>query len=73
MGLLGLKENDADFAEPMRALARALAPYRTTAILIHHAGKGTEAERASTASRGSTAITAAASRVVQLAWLNEKD
>ena len=72
-GPLGLKENDADFAEPMRALARALAPHRTTAILIHHAGKGNEAERASTASRGSTAITAAASRVVQLAWLNEKD
>lgn len=72
-GPLGLKENDADFAEPMRALARALAPYRTTTILIHHAGKGNEAERASTASRGSTAITAAASRIVQLAWLKEKD
>ena len=72
-GPLGLKENDADFAEPMRALARALAPHKVTTILIHHAGKGNEGERASTASRGSTAITAAASRVIQLAWLNEKD
>ena len=72
-GPLGLKENDADFAEPMRALARASAPHKVTTILIHHAGKGNEGERASTASRGSTAITAAASRVIQLAWLNEKD
>ena len=72
-GTLGLKENDADFAEPMRALARALTPHKVTTILIHHAGKGNEDERASTASRGSTAITAAASRVIQLAWLNEKD
>ena len=72
IGPLGLKENDADFAEPLRALSRAVEKYGATTIVLHHAGKGNEGERATTASRGSTAITAAVSRVIQLAWVDDK-
>jgi len=71
-GPLGLKENDADFAEPLRALARAMQHYRVTTILLHHSGKGNEDQRGSTASRGTTDIAAAVSRIVQLAWVAEK-
>lgn len=73
VGPLGLKENDADFAEPLRALSREMEKHRVTTIVLHHAGKGNEGERATTASRGSTAITAAVSRIVQLAWVDDKN
>ena len=73
IGPLGLKENDADFAEPLRALSREMEKHRVTVIVLHHAGKGNEGERATTASRGSTAITAAVSRIVQLAWVDDKN
>ena len=72
-GPLGLKENDADFAEPLRALSRAMEKHRVTTIVIHHAAKGSEDQRGSTSSRGTTAIAAAVSRIVQLAWVAEKD
>lgn len=71
-GPLGLKENDADFAEPLRALSREMEKHRVTTIVLHHAGKGKEGERGTTASRGNTAVTAAVSRIVQLAWVDEK-
>jgi len=71
-GPLGLKENDADFAEPLRALSREMEKHRVTTIVLHHSGKGKESERGSTASRGSTAVTAAVSRIIQLAWVDEK-
>ena len=45
---LGQKENDADFAEPLRGLTRAVEKYRATTIFLHHAGKGNEGERATT-------------------------
>lgn len=72
-GPLGLKENDADFAEPLRALSREMEKHRVTTIVLHHAGKGNESERGSTASRGTTAVTAAVSRIVQLAWVDDKN
>ena len=72
-GPLGLKENDADFAEPLRALSREMEKHRVTTIVLHHAGKGKEGERGTTASRGNTAVTAAVSRIVQLAWVDEKN
>jgi len=56
-----------------RALSGALSPHWITTIVIHHAGKGKEDQRATAASRGSTATTAAVSRVVQLTWVNDKD
>lgn len=73
VGPLGLNENQTEIAEPIKALERRLAPHNITTILLHHAGKGREDERAVTASRGSTAITAAVSRIVHLAFLNQKD
>lgn len=73
IGPLGLKENDADFAEPLRALSRAMEQHNVTTIVLHHSGKGNEGERGSTASRGSTAITAAVSRIIQLAWVDDKN
>ena len=59
VGPLGLNENQTEIAEPIKALERRLAPHNITTILLHHAGKGRDDERAVTASRGSTAITAA--------------
>ena len=73
VGPLGLNENQTEIAEPIKALERRLAPHKITTILLHHAGKGREDERSVTASRGSTAITAAVSRIIHLAFLNEKD
>ena len=73
VGPLGLNENQTEIAEPIKALERRLAPHNITTILLHHAGKGRDDERAVTASRGSTAITAAVSRIVHLAFLNPKD
>lgn len=66
-GPLGVKEQDADFAEPLRDLAEAIEPYNTTLLAIHHAGKARFGLGASLASRGTTALPAAVSQVISLA------
>ena len=71
-GPLGLKENYADFAEPLRALSRAVEKHRVATIVILHAAKGSEDQRSSTSSRGNTPIAAEVSGIIKLAWLAEK-
>ena len=67
---LGLDENHADAVEPIKLLCEALAPYNATLILLHHSSGTNATERASKASRGTNAIPAEASQIIQLSWLN---
>ncbi|MEA5391151.1 AAA family ATPase [Cyanobium gracile UHCC 0139] len=63
---LGLKEESAEVAEPVRDLMSALEPHRATVLLIHHANKGRANDGAVAASRGSTALPAVASQMISL-------
>lgn len=67
IGPLGLKEKDEDFAEPVRDLMEALEPHGATLLAIHHSGKDRAGDRASLASRGTTALPAAVSQNISLA------
>jgi hypothetical protein len=64
---LGLDENSAEIVEPINDLMEAVSPHGATVLAIHHASKGRQGESATLASRGSTALPAAASQVVALA------
>ena len=66
---LGLDENHVDAVEPIRMLGEALAPTGATIVLLHHASGTNSNERAVKASRGTKALPALASNVVNLAWL----
>ena len=70
---MGLNENHAEATEPIRFLTEAIAPTGATSILLHHSSKGRSDERASNAARGNNALTAEASQIIKLDWLNEKD
>ena len=67
---LGLEEASAEFAMPMVELIEALEPHQATLLVIHHAGKARSGESPTSASRGSTALPAAASQVLSLAKAN---
>lgn len=64
---LGLDENSAEIVEPINDLMEAISPHGATLVAIHHSSKGRQGESASLASRGSTALPAAASQVIALA------
>ncbi len=66
---LGLDENSAEIVEPINDLMEAISPHGATMVAIHHSSKGRQGESASLASRGSTALPAAASQVIALARL----
>jgi hypothetical protein len=66
---LGLDENNAEIVEPINDLMEAISPHGATLVAIHHSSKGRQGESASLASRGSTALPAAASQVIALARL----
>jgi len=66
---LGLDENSAEIVEPINDLMEAISPHGATLVAIHHSSKGRQGESASLASRGSTALPAAASQVIALARL----
>jgi hypothetical protein len=70
---LGLEEASAEFAMPLVELIEALEPHKATLLVIHHAGKARSAESPTSASRGSTALPAAASQVLSLARVNPQD
>ena len=70
---LGLDENHADAVEPIKLLYEALAPYNATLILLHHASGTNAGERAVKASRGTKALPAEASQIIQLSWLNPEN
>jgi hypothetical protein len=67
IGPLGLREKDEDFAEPIRDLMEALEPHGATLLAVHHSGKERAGDRASLASRGTTALPAAVSQNISLA------
>ena len=70
---LGLNEGLPEAAEPINSLCEALAESGATLVLLHHASKSRSHERASNASRGGNALSAAASQIIQLHWLNEEN
>ena len=67
---LQLEENSPAFADPFIDFCEAVAPYGATPIFIHHAGKGGQGKSATFSSRGTTALPAAASQLVDVARLN---
>ena len=70
---LGLKESDASFAGPIGDLQEVVAPYGVTTIVIHHSGKQNLDSGAVMASRGTTALPAAVSQVINLKWFNRHE
>mgnify|MGYP003301580198 CR=1 FL=1 len=70
---LGVKEADASFAGPIGDLQEVVAPFRVTTIVIHHSGKQSLGSGAVMASRGSTALPAAVSQVINLKWFNRDE
>ena len=70
---LGLNEALPEAAEPIHSLCEALEDSGATLVLLHHSSKSRSGERASNASRGGNAISAAASQIIQLHWLNEEN
>ncbi len=70
---LQLEENSPAFADPFIDFCEAVAPYGATPIFIHHAGKGGQGKSATFSSRGTTALPAAASQLVDVARLNADD
>ena len=70
---LGLKEADASFAGPIGDLQEVIAPFGVTLIVIHHSGKQSCGSGAVMASRGSTALPAAVSQVINLKWFNRDE
>ena len=63
---LGVSENDAEMADPVLALLEAIAPHRGTLLVVHHANKAGANGSAAVASRGTSALPAAASQIIQL-------
>ncbi len=70
---LGLDENHVDAVEPVRMLCEALAPTGATIVLLHHASGTNSNERAVKASRGTKALPALCSNVVNLAFMVPDD
>ena len=69
----GLDENHTECVEPVRMLFEALVPTGATLILLHHEGSTNSHRRASEASRGTNALPAEASQIIQLNWLNPEN
>jgi hypothetical protein len=70
---LGLDENHVDAVEPVRMLCEALAGTGATILLLHHASGTNSNERAVKASRGTKALPALASNIINLSWLLPDD
>tara|TARA_R100000664_G_scaffold5128_2_gene9929 strand:- start:432 stop:1790 length:1359 start_codon:yes stop_codon:yes gene_type:complete len=64
---LGLKESDSCYAEPLLDLQEAIAPYKPTLTVIHHANKSSAGQDdAVLASRGTSALPGAVSQIVNM-------
>ncbi len=70
---LGVKEADASFAGPIGDLQEVVAPFGVTLIVNHHSGKQILGAGAVMASRGSKALPAAVSQVINLKWFNRDE
>ena len=65
----GLDEYKPEAVEPISVLSEMLAETGATLILLHHASKSRDGERASNAARGSNALPAEATQILQLNWV----
>lgn len=63
---LGLDENKSSAVDPLIRLMNAVAPFKATLIVVHHAKKATGESGVSGAARGSSAITAVVDQIVSL-------
>ena len=70
---LGLEEKSNSYADPLIDLQEAIAPYNASLIVIHHSNRHSAKGRASSASRGTTALPAAVSQTVSLAWVSDPE
>ena len=70
---LGLEEKSASYADPLLDLQEAIALYNASLIVIHHSNRHSAKGRASSASRGTTALPAAVSQTVSLAWVSDPE
>ena len=70
---LGLEEKSASYADPLIDLQEAIAPYNASLVVIHHSNRHSAKGRASSASRGTTALPAAVSQTVSLAWVSDPE
>ena len=64
-----MDEFKPESVEPVSVLSEMLAETGATLILLHHASKSRDGERASNASRGSNALPASCSQILQMNWL----
>ena len=63
---MGIDENRSNTADPLMQLMNAVAQFKTTLIVIHHAKKGTGEGGLSASARGSSAITAVFDQIVSM-------
>lgn len=68
---LDIDEASSELDRPARALMEALGPSKATVALIHHANKSVSGGNATSASRGSNALPAAASLTILMNWLRQ--
>lgn len=68
---MDIDEASSMLDRPARALMEALAPSKATVALIHHANKSVSGGNATSASRGSNALPAAASLTILMNWLRQ--
>ena len=62
----GSNENSDECLETVHNLLERIEPYGATLVLIHHSSRGNSEKRTSMASRGTGALPAAASQLIQL-------
>ncbi len=70
---LGLKESANTYAGPAEDVQEVCAPHSITVVVLHHSGHSRQGEGAVAASRGSTALPAAFSQVINLTWFKRKE
>ena len=70
---LGLKEGSNVYAGPAEDVQEVCAPHSITVVLLHHSGHSRQGEGAVAASRGTTALPAAFSQVINLTWFKRKE
>lgn len=70
---LGLKESANTFAGPAEDVQEVCAPHSITLVVLHHSGHSRQGEGAVAASRGNTALPAAFSQVINMAWFKRKE
>ena len=70
---LGLEERSSSYVDRLIDLQEAIAPFSSSLIVIHHANRHLNKGRASNASRGTTALPAAVSQTVSLAWVSDPE